>query len=131
MIIPAFLSCSEKSSIDFDLCNECVLIDENLYETTTINNYTINNATLTGDLLTVQIVASGCDGNSWKATFIDANEILESNPIQRNGRIRFENNEACLAVIGKEFTFNLKKLKENQQPIILNLDGWNTQINYN
>jgi hypothetical protein len=126
-----FLSCSDSNDIDFNLCNECVIIDNNLYNNTKTDTYTINNIRLNEDFLTIKIAASGCSGNSWKATLIDANQILESNPIQRNIRVLFESNEACLAFFEKEFRFNIKKLKENQSKVILNLDGWNTQINYN
>lgn len=129
-MIPTFISCSDSDTINIDLCNECVLINKDVYDTTTTNNYTINSVKLIGDLITVQIISGGCNGNSWVATLIDANQILESNPSQRNIIIRFENNEACFAIVEKKFTFNIKELKENQTEILLNLEGWNTQINY-
>lgn len=125
------LSCSDSVDVNFDLCNECVIIDNALYNSSKAANFTINNVFLHEDFLTIKIGASGCGSSSWKATLVDANQILESNPIQRNITIIFENNEACLAVFEKEFTFNIKKLKEDQSKIILNLNGWNTQINYN
>jgi hypothetical protein len=125
------LSCSDSVDVNFDLCNECVIIDNTLYNSAKTANFTINNVLLNEGFLTIKIGASGCSGSSWKATLIDANQILESNPIQRNISVLFENNEACLAVFEKEFTFNIKKLKGDQSKIILNLNGWNTQINYN
>jgi hypothetical protein len=125
------LSCSDSVDADFDLCNECVIIDNTLYNSSKTVDFTVNNVLLNRDFLTIKIGASGCSGNSWKATLIDANQILESNPMQRNIRVIFENNEACLAIFEKEFTFNIKKLKEDESKIILNLENWNTQINYN
>jgi len=125
-----FLSCEEKENLNINKCNECVVISKDLYNKTTTNNYTINNVTLVGDLLTVKIGASGCNGESWKATLIDANQLLESYPIQRNVKILFENDEDCLAVFEKEFTFYIKELKENQSEAVLNLEGWDSQINY-
>jgi hypothetical protein len=125
------LSCSDSVDADFDLCNECVIIDNTLYNSSKTVDFTVNNVLLNRDFLTIKIGASGCSGNSWKATLIGANQILESNPVQRNIRVIFENNEACLAVFEKEFTFNIKKLKEDESKIILNLGDWNTQINYN
>lgn len=127
----AFFACSETKETTLDVCNECVVIDNTLYNKTQTNNYTINHVVLNEGFLTLKISASGCSGNSWVATLVDANQILESNPIQRNIRISFQNKEACLAVFEKEFTFNIKELKQNKSEIILNLDGWNTQINYN
>jgi hypothetical protein len=125
-----FLACSESTETNLNICNECVLINNVLFDNTQTNNYAITNVVLVDNLLTISITASGCSGDNWKATLVDANQILESNPIQRNTKILFENNEACLAVIGKDFTFDIQKLKGNQDTIILNLEGWNAQINY-
>ena len=58
-------------------------------------------------------------------------EILESNPVQRNIKFSLENTEACLAIFEKEFTFEIGVLKEDFTEVILNLTGWDTQINYN
>jgi hypothetical protein len=125
------ISCPNSVDTDFNLCNECVIIDYRLYKSIKIANYTINNVRLNEDFLTLKISASGCSGNSWKATLIDANQILESYPIQRNISVLFENNETCTTVCEKEFTFHIKKLKVNQSKVILNLSGWVSQINYN
>lgn len=130
LIFLTLLSCSETKDINLETCNECVIVDNNLYKITKTDNYTIIDVVLKDDLLTVKIGASGCNSESWKSTLVDANQVLESHPIQRNSKLLFENNEACLAYFEKEFTFNIKKLKENQTEIILNLEGWNTQINY-
>ena len=50
--------------------------------------------------------------------------------MQRFIKIALVNDEDCLAMIQKEFTFNIKKLKENEPEILLNLQGWDTQIKY-
>jgi hypothetical protein len=126
----AFLGCSETAETTLELCNECVIIDNNLYNETATTGYNINNAILEGDLLTLNIMASGCDGTSWRATLVDADLILESNPTQRNIKINLENTEACLAFISKDFTFNIKDLKDSDTTILLNLEGWDSQIQY-
>ena len=125
-----FISCNEKND-NFDVQNESVIINNNLYNITASNNYTITDVQLNENLLTIKIGSSGCDGKSWKAVLVDANEILESQPIQRNIKLSLENNEACLAVFEQEFTFDISILKEGFSKIILNLEGWNSQINYN
>ncbi|MFK8059174.1 MAG: hypothetical protein AB8B78_03690 [Polaribacter sp.] len=131
IVFLTLLGCSETEEEDFNSCtSNCVIIDNNLYKNTKTNNYTVSDVKLNGDLLTIKINASGCDGNSWQATLVDANEIAESNPVQRYIKLSLENKEACLAVFNKDFTFNIKKLKENQTEIILNLEGWKTHINY-
>lgn len=111
--------------------NESVFINNKLFAATTTNNYTITAVNLNGNLLSIKISSSGCSGESWKAVLVDANEILESYPVQRKIKIALENNEACLAIFKKEFTFDIGALKENFTEVILNLSGWNTQINYN
>lgn len=130
ILLLAFLGCSETTKIDVDICNECVVIDNDLYNNTDTNNYSINDVVVTNNLLTIKISAGGCSVDNWSATLIDADQILESNPVQRNIKILFTAKEDCLAFFEKEFTFNIRGLKENYPEIILNLEGWNTQINY-
>ena len=134
LIISVFLisifSCEENVVSD-DFRNESVIIDSNLYNQSESNNYSITNVQLNGDNLTIRISSSGCSSDSWKAILIDANEILESYPIQRKIKLSLENNEACLAVFEKEFTFDISSLKEDYDTVLLNLKGWDTQINYN
>jgi uncharacterized protein YcfL len=124
------IACTEKNDT-INLENETVFIDNSLYQQTTTKNYTITEVQLNEHLLTIKISSSGCSGNSWNAILIDANEILESHPIQRNIKLALENNEACLAVLGREFTFDITILKEEFPEVILNLEGWNNQINLN
>lgn len=134
LIISLFLvsifSCEENDVSD-DFRNESVIIDSNLYNQSESNNYSITNVQLNGDNLTIRISSSGCSSDSWKAILIDANEILESYPVQRKIKLSLENNEACLAVFEKEFTFDISSLKEDYDTVLLNLKGWDTQINYN
>ncbi len=134
LIISLFLisifSCEENIVSD-DFRNESVIIDSNLYNQSESNNYSITNVQLNGNNLTIRISSSGCSSDSWKAILIDANEILESYPVQRKIKLSLENNEACLAVFEKEFTFDISSLKEDYDTVLLNLKGWDTQINYN
>lgn len=128
-IFISFMACSEKSD-DINLDNEAVVINATLYKNTQTNNYTITNISKNGNLLTIKISSSGCSGDSWKAILVDANVIMESNPIQRNIKLSLENKEACLAIFEKEFIFDISILKENFPEIILNLEGWNQQIQF-
>jgi len=133
MILIPFLclvSCHELAD-ESVLQNESVVINNNLFIETTTNNYTITDVNLNGNLLSIKISSSGCCGDSWAAVLVDADEILESNPVQRNIKFSLENTEACLAIFEKEFTFEIGVLKEDFTEVILNLTGWDTQINYN
>lgn len=125
-----YTSCVENVD-DPILQNESVIIDSNLYNAVTTNTYTISDVSLSGDLLTIKISSSGCSADSWKASLVDANEVLESYPVQRNIKLALENNESCLAVFEKEFTFDISILTEDFSELYLNLEGWNTQIYYN
>ena len=133
LLVVSFLlfNCEENKTANVDLCNGCVVIDNNSYNATETSNYTILDVNLTGDTLAIKIGSSGCSSENWKATLIDSGNVLEPFPVVRSLKLKLENNEACLAYFEKEYTFNIKELKENYTQIILNIDGWQTQINYN
>lgn len=130
LLISVVISCTEKDTTDI-IFDGSVIINSNIYQETITNNYTITSINLNENLLTIKISSSGCSGDSWNGILVDANETLESFPVQRNIKLSLENNEACLAVFEKEFTFDISKLKEGFDQVILNLEGWNSQINYN
>lgn len=122
-------SCSDQNTMD-NIADGTVIINNNLYKEVDSNLYTINNVSLNGNLLSIKITSSGCSEDSLKAVLVDADEILESYPIQRNIKLALENKEACLAVFEKEFTFDVSSLKDGFTKVILNLEGWNYAINY-
>lgn len=124
-----FTACDDDVNSIFD--DSTVVIDNSIYQSTITNNYTISNVNLSGNLLTIKVSSSGCSGDSWKAILVDANEIAESDPVQRFIKLSLENKEACLAVFEKEFTFDITKLTKDFYRLTLNLEGWNNQINYN
>lgn len=127
----AFFACSDSEEVDFNHCtNGCVIINKDLYNKTTTTNYSITDVALNGDLLTIKISSGGCDGNRWIVNLVDSEAIAETSIIQRYIKISLKNDEECFAMIQKQFTFNIKELKGNEPKIILNLEGWNTQINY-
>ncbi|PQJ76843.1 hypothetical protein [Polaribacter glomeratus] len=130
LFVFSFIFCTDNKEV-IDLQNKQVIIDNNRYKESETDNYTILDARLIGDVITIKISSGGCSGISWKAALIDANEILESNPVQRNIKLSLENTEMCFAIVEREFTFNIKVLKEGLSSVNLNLEGWNTQINYN
>jgi hypothetical protein len=130
LFIFSFITCADSKEV-IDVQNESVIIDGNRYKQVETNNYTILDVQLIGDLMTVKISSGGCDGSSWKATLVDANIIMKSYPAQRNIKLSLENTEMCFAMIEREFTFDIKVLKEGLSSVNLNLDGWNIQINYN
>lgn len=129
-LILVFISCDEAND-NLEVLDGSVIINKSIYQETVTNNYTITDVKLEGNLLTIKISSSGCSGDSWKAILVDANEILESNPVQRNIKLALENKEACLAVFEKEFTFDISILTNDFSELFLNLEGWNSQLFYN
>ena len=86
---------------------------------------------INGDCLVINFSASGCDGNTWIVKLIDSEQILESNPIQRNLRISLENNEDCTAVPNKTLTFDISNLQiQDDNRIYLNITNSGDQILY-
>ena len=109
-----------------------LVIDNNTYNNTSTDNYTINNVSLTGDILRFSITASGCSSNSWTVNLVDSEDILESSPLQRKLKINLLNNELCLAIFTKTYEINIAELQvEGENKIHLNIEGLNEHIEYN
>ncbi len=113
-----------------ELCGKSAVIDNSLFTSTNTNNYTITKAEIKDNCLIVKISSGGCSGNSWKLTLIDSSNIAESLPEQRFLKLALENTEVCLAIVTKEFSFDISNLQTTNSQIILNLEKWNQQINY-
>ncbi|NRB59962.1 MAG: hypothetical protein HRU50_08530 [Winogradskyella sp.] len=112
-------------------CGLLTSIDAFTYENAATNPYTIISADLTEDCLAVVITAVGCDGLSWDIQLVDSAEVDESNPPQRDIKIFLVNIEACLTQVTRTAFFDVSTLQiENEDEIILNLDGFNQAINY-
>lgn len=111
-------------------CEQLAIEDSELY-TKESDFFTFVSATISGDCLNIEFSASGCSGDSWTFQLIDAEEILESFPIQRNIKFLFENEELCQAVFVKTASFDLRPLQEGETgEIRLNLDGFDEQLSY-
>lgn len=108
-----------------------VIINKDLYKNVKTDNYTIKNASINGDFLTVTIVSGGCSGNSWIVSLVDSENILESKPPQKELKIELINKELCYAIVTKEFVFDITKLREDGNAVILNIAGWQKKITYN
>ena len=109
-----------------------LIINKEKYDATNTDNYSITSATIQNNILTLEVTSSGCSGDSWIMNLIDSGEISESFPLQRSLKLELTNNEACLAIVTKEVKFNISRLQISQiDQIILNLEQWNSPINYN
>lgn len=104
-----------------------VIVDKKLYNSTETKYYSIKKVEVSDNLLTITISSSGCNGTTWIANLIDSGDIAESSPVQRYAKIQLKNQEACLAIVTKDFTFNISDLKVGEKNI-LHLEGWNKTI---
>ena len=76
--------------------------------------------------LTITLTSSGCDGNSWTASLIDSGLQTASIPPQRHVRLSLTNNETCLAVFERIYTFDINS--GDTETVIYNIEGWNIPI---
>lgn len=128
----AVLSCS--SDDDDGNQNNCdfeTIISAEQYENAPSDQLNVNSLEINGNCLKINFSASGCDGNSWIVKLIDSEQIMESNPIQRNLRLSFENNEECTAVPNKTLTFDISELQiQDDNRVYLNITNSDDQILY-
>ncbi|TXG36553.1 hypothetical protein [Seonamhaeicola maritimus] len=133
IIIFSFLNtqCEEDVIIDDLLCDFTTVIDETKYANLSSDNFTFVNAEIEGDCLSIEIGASGCDGSTWKFELIDSGAVAESFPEQRYLKLKFINNEDCLAYFERVISFDLTPIQvQGSNKIILHLDGLDESLEY-
>lgn len=122
------MACSED---DLDLPTDEVIISSSGYASAPEQYGTIIDASIEGNVLTVEFGASGCSGDSWVWRLYDANEILESYPVQRNLKFSLENSELCQAYFTREVSFDISALRLNEyDTVLLNLRNYDDQLVY-
>ena len=139
MLFLIMLSCNSDDDkkeiiecIDSGNCDECALINNNLYNQVETENYNILNIEVVDDCLEIQFGSSGCNGENWKTELISSETILETAIPQRNLRMNLDNPELCEAYITKTISFNLTNLQlKNYDEIQLNIVGFPNLFQYN
>lgn len=121
---------SEEELSTYSECGQMAIVDKEMYDEVDSKGFEIKDVHLNGDCLTIEIVAGGCNGKSWEAQLIDGGIIAESYPVQRSTRIILENEETCLALVSRKFTFDLTRLQTGDGIVTLNLRHWKDQITY-
>ncbi len=120
------VECSESGN-----CDKCILINNDLYNLTNTDNYTIQNITVNQDCLEIEFGSSGCDGNSWEIDLVDLGAISETAVPQRDLKLRLINIEECEAFITRTISFNLEPLQlVNNEAINLKIADYNSLIRY-
>ena len=135
MLFVLVLNACSKSEPDASFANnkeDVVIIDHNAFYNAKGSDYTINNAAIRGNLLELTLTSSGCTGNTFRASLIDAGAIMESYPVQRRIKIDLAKSEDCKALIQKKFVFDITKLRvDGVRTVTFHLDKWNTSLQYN
>jgi len=136
LLLP-FLACttnddsSKNNNPILGNCDEVASVNQTLYENANQSQLQIENWEFDENCLLLTYSSSGCDGSSWVIELIGSENIMESDPLQRNVSVNFINNEACLAYITKTTSFELTNLQvEGSTQIILNLEGVEDDIFY-
>ena len=114
--------CSEEDTAQKKKCN-AVIIDSNQFDNSQSDTFDLVSLNFENECLKIKIrYGGGCEEVS--AKLIDNRDIFESNPVQRNLRIVFTDNDECEALIEKNFYFNLSNIQvNNERKVLLNFQG--------
>lgn len=125
------MQCEGDDQPTSEVCDETTIINEAIYNDLVSAYFTFVNAEIADNCLTIEISASGCDGNSWGFNLVDSGAVAESSPEQRYLKFQLINEEACLAVFNKTVSFDLTPLQiSGSNEIILHLEGLEGSLNY-
>jgi len=111
-------------------CEQVTILNSELYLSAPNDELTINSLEINGDCLKINFSSSGCSGESWELKLIDSEDVMESDPSQRNLRLSLKNEEMCEAYITKELTFDISNLKVEGNRVKLNLTNSDKHILY-
>ncbi|WNW02347.1 hypothetical protein RRF68_02680 [Tenacibaculum sp. HL-MS23] len=123
-------SCSEDNNDNLIKCDFETLISKEQYQNAMSDQLDINSLSINDDCLKINFSSAGCNGNTWVLKFIDSENIMESNPPQRNLKLLFKNNELCEAYITKELAFDISNLKVDGNKVQLNIVNLEKNILY-
>lgn len=127
----AFFGCSsDDDNGNQNSCDSPTIINKNQYATAPSDPLAINSLEINDNCLKINFSSSGCSGETWEVKLIDSEEIMESNPPQRNLRLSLKNQEVCLAIVTKELTFDISNLQVGGNRVQLNITNSEETILY-
>ena len=125
------LGCNNDDDTILSNCDEIAVVNDEIFNNATNENFGITAVTLDQDCLSVTIAASGCNPDNWDLNLVASESIFESLPTQREAKIEFVNPEVCLAAFEKTVTFDLTPIQTNgQNEVHLHLEDWDEVIIY-
>ncbi|PKG42701.1 hypothetical protein CXF67_08875 [Psychroflexus sp. MES1-P1E] len=108
-----------------------IRVDEDLFSTAPNDDFEIITTTITDNNLNLTIHYGGGCGNIYY-DLISGNDYTETEPIQRNIRLAFDDKDNCEAGIEIDLSFDLTQIQiSSTDRIFINLDRWENQIEYN
>lgn len=124
-------TCDDDDLVITD-CDQTTVISENLYNSLESANFTIIDAYIIDDCLTIEIGASGCDGNTWEFNLVDSGAVAESLPEQRYLKFQLINTELCDAYFEKTIAFDVTPLRIDNgvDKVILHIEGLESSLSY-
>lgn len=122
-------ACKKETTITCDFPVEMVSM---LNPADTLINYSITNAVINENCLSVTFKAGGCDGSEWKYKMVSDSIFIDTFPVQKKLVLKLENNEDCEALIVKTVSFDLTSLQvSHYNTFNLRLLGWSAPLVYN
>ncbi|XLS29859.1 hypothetical protein ACJD0Z_03315 [Flavobacteriaceae bacterium M23B6Z8] len=130
LLMGVSMACNGDDDNNFNGCDDGVIISGSEFVNAPSDQLTISNLEITDNCLAITFSASGCSGESWRIKLIDAAEVLDSDPQQRNLRLSLKNDELCDAIITRTVSFDLTRLQLDGNEIILRIANNSSQISY-
>lgn len=130
LFVAVLLSCSNNDNEEFVNCNFTALVSNEQFIKAPSDQLTINSLVIEGDSLKINFSSGGCNGDTWKVKLISSEDVLESNPPQRNIRLSLDNKELCEAFITKDVSFDISELQVDNNQVYLNLTNSDKSILY-
>jgi len=124
-------SCNnDDDSNNSKTCDFITLVNSEKYANAPSEQLTINSLEISENCLEISFSSSGCIGDTWELKLIDSEDILESNPPQRNLKLSLKNEEECEAFITKELSFDISNLKVDGSQVQLNVTNSDDEVLY-
>lgn len=147
ILVIGFSACNDKQKLQdgpqlkdaniFVTNNYQIIIDETKFNTVVSDDYTLSNAYIENDSLKIEVQYGGGCG---LATFelITDGIYMESDPVQLNVKLSFNDEDDCEAYLTKPISFDLKNLAQHYQnnyqmssgTMIIHLQDFSGELHY-
>lgn len=108
-----------------------IRIDDDLFSNAPNDEFKINAVTITGNNLKLTIDYGGGCGEIYY-DLITESGYIETDPIQKNMRLAFDDQDNCEALLELELSFDLTAIQvSSTDSILINLEKWENQLVYN